>query len=367
MELDIFPLHLVTLFLIILFSIKLLSRKSFRGAETKYFWLTDITCFLLVLEDVLETMTAQDPALLFWRTLLSVLGYTLRSVAALSLLLVVLPKKRRSILLWIPVLITFLVSCTAFFTDIAFYFNEEYAFRRGPLGYVAFIVPILYLVLTLWFTFRHFSERKGVERLIPPVCAVFCLVAAAAGTLYGGIRLNEAIMISSVFFYMFLYSHDIRRDQLTGLLNRQSFYDDCVLYGKDIGAVASLDMNDLKVLNDTRGHQAGDRALQKIGESMLTQMDRRTAAYRVGGDEFLILFFHNDAAEIARSLQQILETAKQNGCSLSAGYAICSEHKDLEETIRESDRRMYEDKAEHHRRNGSDRQQRYPTVPESET
>lgn len=364
MEPDIFPRHLVTLFLILLFSIKLLSRKTFRGTETGYFWLTDITCFLLVLQDVLETMCAEDPALKFWRILLSVLGYTLRSIAALSLLLVVVPKKRRSLLLWVPVLITFLVCSTAFFTDIAFSFNEEYAFRRGPLGYVVFVVPFLYLLLILWFSFRHFSERKGVDRLIPPLCAVFCLAAATAGALYGGIRLNEAIMIDSIFFYMFLHSHDIRRDQLTGLLNRQSFYDDCLAYGKDIGAVASLDMNDLKTLNDTLGHPAGDRALKRIGESILAQMDRSTAGYRVGGDEFMILFFHNAVAEIPRFLEQLLESAEKAGCGLAVGYAVCSEHGSLEETIRESDRRMYEDKAAYYRKNGSDRQWKYRSVPE---
>lgn len=73
----------------------------------------------------------------------------------------------------------------------------------------------------------------------------------------GGDHLTEAIMISIVFFYIILYSHDNRLDPLTGLLNRQAFYDDCKLSGKSVRAVASLDMNGLKELNDTQGHKAG--------------------------------------------------------------------------------------------------------------
>ena len=85
--------HLVTLFLILLFSMKLGVQKSAQDAELKFFWLTVFSCLLLVVEDALETMSQTDPSLRFWRTLLSVLGYTFRSSAALGLLLVVIPGK----------------------------------------------------------------------------------------------------------------------------------------------------------------------------------------------------------------------------------------------------------------------------------
>ena len=57
--------HLVTLFLILLFSIKLWSRKSFRGMETKYFWVPVLSCLVLVIEDTLELFTAQDRSMRF--------------------------------------------------------------------------------------------------------------------------------------------------------------------------------------------------------------------------------------------------------------------------------------------------------------
>ena len=87
--------HLVVLFMILIFSILLRFRKSFRDMEAKYFWLTIISCLLLVVEDILETKTASDPALRFWRILLSVAGYTLRSTAILGLLLVVITRFER--------------------------------------------------------------------------------------------------------------------------------------------------------------------------------------------------------------------------------------------------------------------------------
>ena len=225
--LEIFLKNSVALFLILLFGIRLLDKKTFQNADTKYFWLTLVTSFLLVFQNALEEMAAQDRDLIFWRTLLSILGYTLRSMAALGLLLVIVPRKYRSYLWWIPCAITFLVNCTAFFSDVAFGFGEDYGFYRGPLGIVSFIVPLFYSLAILFISFRRRKEKGGLEKYIIPICILFCLAATVKGVLVGGNDLTVAILCSSIFFYIVLYSHDNRLDPLTGLLNRQAYYDDC--------------------------------------------------------------------------------------------------------------------------------------------
>ena len=101
-------------------------------------------------------------------------------------------------------------------------------------------------------------------------------------------------MISGIFLYMFLRFYDTDRDPLTGLRNRMSFYADCKRYGQLINAVASVDMNGLKELNDTKGHEAGDKALQAIADSLKDVAGRRIMVYRIGGDEFIILFIRQD-------------------------------------------------------------------------
>ena len=348
--------HLETLFLILLFSIVLYNQRSLsRRTEQRYFWLTVISVLLLVFQNELERFAAEDPSLRFWRILWSVAGYTFRSTAALGLLLVVANRERKKFILWIPCLITLLVSATAFFTDIAFGFDADYAFYRGPLGYVVFIVPILYMLLTLWIVFRQYTESKGLQKYIIPCCIIFCLAAAAADSLYGGDRVNDAIMISSILFYMVLHAHDNRQDPLTGLLNRKAFYDDCAKYDRSIKAAASLDMNGLKKMNDTLGHHAGDEALARIAGCMKPFTGRETLAYRIGGDEFAILFFHGKEEAVARVTEQMKEKVSEAGYSISAGYALWKENESLQDTVRESDRRMYADKADYYRLNGHDR------------
>ena len=347
--------HFTTLLLIVVYAIKLSDQKKAKDAELRYFWMTLICCLLLVLEDVCESLCAMNPALRLPRIVFSIIGYTLRPVAAIGLLLVVCPPERRNWKLWIPAIINLLVFLTAFFSPVAFSFDSEYAFVRGPLGYSVFVVALLYMVQILFATWRRFYDRKKSERYLLIICAASCIAASVIDALNGGSRLNEAIMISSVFFYIFLRSHDNRRDPLTGLENRFSFYGDMEDQQKAITAVASLDMNGLKHINDTRGHAEGDRVLTSIGRCLNRVNSRNTIVYRIGGDEFAMLFLHQGEADVAQAIRQVKEDVVRAGFSLSAGYAMRENGERVEDALIRSDRNMYSDKAEYYRQSGMER------------
>ena len=356
---ELFGRHFISLILIFLFSVWLGSQRSTRDKELSYFWLTVISCFLLVMEDWLESQASLDPSLRFWRTFLSVAGYVLRSTATVGLVLVVCEPGSRTRAIWIPWVINLLVSATAFFSDIAFGFDENYTFYRGPLGYVAFIVPLFYLILILWLTFRRYgadSRRKDWLLLIS--CAVFCLLSAVLDATRGGVRLHEAIMISLIFFYVFLRSYDVRRDSLTRLLNRQSFYEDCGALRKSIRASVSLDMNGLKTINDTQGHQAGDRALRTIGECLRDVTNQQVRAYRIGGDEFVLLIFREDEAADREMMEEIQRRVAKAGYSIACGYAMRQEGDDPDSLVRRSDMKMFEQKAQYYQEKKHDRRHR---------
>ena len=69
--------HFTTVLLVILCGIKLHSQKKARDVEMRYFWVTLLSCFLLAIQDAMETYAATDPDLRFWRVLFSVIGYIL--------------------------------------------------------------------------------------------------------------------------------------------------------------------------------------------------------------------------------------------------------------------------------------------------
>ena len=83
------------------------------------------------------------------------------------------------------------------------------------------------------------------------------------------------------------------KDALTGLLNRRGFEQGIARYftnGKlenDPIAVASIDMDGLKDINDNLGHAAGDEALKGIAHCLESVMNEGEIAARIGGDEFV--------------------------------------------------------------------------------
>ncbi|MBR2661868.1 MAG: GGDEF domain-containing protein [Clostridia bacterium] len=350
--------NFIPLFLIVGFSMKLWRQRGSADKSLRYHWMTVVSTFVLIIADSLEIWASMDPALRFWRILFSVTGYIMRPTAALSILLIVYPKLRRPFWLWIPNIVNALVYGTAFFSGIAFGFHEDsYSFFRGPLGYTVFAVSFLYIaaaVVLTWISFRDKDHAR--ERIILYISAAACVCAALIDMETEGAHLNAAILISSVFLYMFLRSIDMNRDPLTKLLNRISFYDDCGRLGASISAVASLDMNGLKYMNDSMGHEAGDEALKTIGMNLQEIRNNRILPYRIGGDEFAILFIRQDEEIVKNVLGDLKQRIQAKGYNLAVGYTMRGlSSASVQDLVRWADEKMYAEKAKFYSENKHDR------------
>lgn len=349
--------HFVTIFLIVCFSVYLWRKSRTGEKEYRIHWMTIVATIILIVADCFVVWAQGDPDRRLWRMIFTITGFAARPVAALSITLIVYPKNRKPRYLQIPFLLNLLVYCTAFFSPIAFSFDENYQMVRGPLGYTVYSVCFFYMVyavLTTWDRFKH--EDHGRERFILYICALGCIVAALIDGDSDGDHVNAAIMVSSIFLYMFLRFFDANRDPLTKLLNRMAFYEDCNRYSLTISAVASVDMNGLKKLNDSKGHEAGDEALKTIGTVLKEAAGRSILPYRIGGDEFTVLFFRQEETAVRDVLERIRTAITEAGYSVSAGYAMRKGRDDTAaDMLRRSDEKMYADKAEYYRHNMNDR------------
>jgi diguanylate cyclase (GGDEF)-like protein/PAS domain S-box-containing protein len=147
------------------------------------------------------------------------------------------------------------------------------------------------------------------------------------------------------------------RDDLTGLLNRRGFFEAAkaameVARERSLCAVMLfVDLNDLKKINDTEGHAAGDRALVAVANALRTVTGSRRLAGRVGGDEFCVLdtAAPTDVLLSATVLQAaIAEAAASAGLpelSASIGEVEATPDDDLAQMIARSDAAMYVRKA----------------------
>lgn len=87
----------------------------------------------------------------------------------------------------------------------------------------------------------------------------------------------------------------VRKDPLTGLGNRRYFDESISALTASPGeersmALLCLDLDDFKEINDTRGHATGDKVLQHVAESLRSHVRANDSIFRIGGDEFVILF-----------------------------------------------------------------------------
>ena len=144
-------------------------------------------------------------------------------------------------------------------------------------------------------------------------------------------------------------------DPLTGLPNRTLLRDRLVqlLHASRRGGtrvvVLFLDVDDLKVVNDTLGHAAGDDLLVAVGERLRGAVRPADTAARVAGDEFVIAAAVADASEAERLAERVLqsfhEPAELGGrpqqVGVSIGVALAEADDDVEDLLRAADEAMY--------------------------
>lgn len=111
-------------------------------------------------------------------------------------------------------------------------------------------------------------------------------------------------------------------DPVTGLGNRACYERQRDRWDRTGGAVAFLDMDDLKGLNDLYGHTAGDLALSLAGEILRERLPTASLAVRYGGDEFLVLTAGATAAEgLARHVEAELARRGRSTLPLAPGMS----------------------------------------------
>ncbi len=152
----------------------------------------------------------------------------------------------------------------------------------------------------------------------------------------------------------------MNKDPLTGCLNRAAFDRDSKRFIKDHknGCLVFLDLDYLKEINDSYGHENGDRYLVCFARNMRKALKMDGALYRYAGDEFLILSAQSKE-EIQARMQQVLEekpilfgiNGQKRHISFSYG-AVAFEEKygEIAELVKEADNRMYLCKGKNHQR-----------------
>lgn len=133
-------------------------------------------------------------------------------------------------------------------------------------------------------------------------------------------------------------------DYLTHIYNRNAFERDlagAVEGGR--GCYIIADLNDLKLVNDTVGHSAGDELLQCFARLLVDAAGDEGKVYRQGGDEFAVLY-SGDPARFVRKLEEQTRICNQTR-NIPVSYAIGYCELSVPDFVEVADKRMYRDKS----------------------
>ncbi|MEX2246875.1 MAG: diguanylate cyclase [Dehalococcoidia bacterium] len=155
-----------------------------------------------------------------------------------------------------------------------------------------------------------------------------------------------------------LYQEAATRDHLTGLRNHRAFHEEAeeliaaAESRSGTVAVAILDIDDFKLVNDLRGHASGDRLLEDLGRSLTEAIGDAGRLYRIGGDELAVIFIDttkaaaSDLMERARTTIRDMQFGPHPRQTISVGIAAYPDDgADKDHVLAVADSAMYEAKS----------------------
>ena len=156
-----------------------------------------------------------------------------------------------------------------------------------------------------------------------------------------------------------IITNNANRDFLTGLYNRryffknvQTYFDEAVQDNEDF-AIIMIDIDHFKNINDTYGHNTGDKAIVNFANILQSNTDHKDIVARFGGEEFCIILKNvtsKEALSISEKLREKIERSatisdKGQEVRYTASFGLVTHHEDtLVDTINQADSLLYEAK-----------------------
>ena len=275
---------LMVAFAILLKTTVFLEKKTIR----RMYWLIGMI-FLLSITVFLEFYYSDLNMYKELREVLMAIRYSATPIIISMVIYTLFTKSRWYI--FVPAILCAIINIISIFTGIVFSIGDDNTLQRGFLGYLPYIVVGLYSIFLVYILLKR--SNKQTTEIIPIIFLCFAFLSGLVLPFILEKKYSQIfcsiIVIALFVYYVFSILSLTKKDSLTGLFNRQAYYAATKENPKDITAFISIDMNGLKLINDTYGHTKGDEALVSISECFLKAAKAKQSIYRIGGDEFIII------------------------------------------------------------------------------
>ncbi|MBR3248358.1 MAG: GGDEF domain-containing protein [Clostridiales bacterium] len=298
---------------------------------------------------VAERWTQTFPSYSILRPLLTATLYSIYPAIIIVMMLIISTNmsRKRFVLILIPEMVCVPLFYTSQWTHIVFYYHLSNNYAGGLVPKLPYVLFIFYVIVFLVHNLIYLRFSSRIDRTIAFYISI-CPLAGAIGFMLLGIDKDYSTLFTSgmLLYFTYLYIHMAKKDPLTNLYNRQSYYQDIDMNSKYITGVVSIDMNDLKYLNDNFGHQAGDDALKTVAKIIRSNCGNNATVYRVGGDEFMIFYIRTSEIVICNDIKAMRDAMGKTEYVCAFGYEMTARAKSIQDAIRVSDQLMYDNKAE---------------------
>jgi diguanylate cyclase (GGDEF)-like protein len=274
---------------------------------------------------------------------------------------------RRAGNLWVPIALSMFVSAVADSTYL--YQTATDSYRSGTWLECLWPLAAILLALAAWIPSKRVPVRqmKSWQTMSVPALA---LLSALAVLVYGNLSSQLALpalalaaatvlavgvhLLLTLRENLALLAHSRRlslTDPLTGLGNRRLLMGDLRMacrtaHEEEPWELVLYDLDGFKLYNDTFGHPAGDTLLVRLSERLSSVVKPHGTAYRMGGDEFCVLFDHSRAPReedlVRLSVAALCEAGPDFSITASHGVvSIPGETSDPASIMQLADQRLY--------------------------
>lgn len=271
----------------------------------------------------------------------------------------------------------------AVFSGWTVYIDENNIYHHGDFFYIyaaVLVVIVFYVIYEFYLYGRNFTKKNKLS--LAMIALFVCLGLAVQEVIAPN---NRTVYLTLAYGSILLYIHYcefsqimndrcltrqktlLERDVLTGLYSHYAYNEALKLFRdqerlpEDL-VIFSVDVNGLKLVNDHKGHEAGDELIKGAAQCIADELSAYGKCYRTGGDEFVAILYmpYELILEVCKKLERRTALWSGNLCTnlyLAYGYAAAVEYPllTIEKVIHMADQGMYKMKAEYYLSEGNDR------------
>ena len=355
----------------------LISIRNFKVRKKESIYFLIFTGILLILSVVVVMeQYASVTGNIYLATIFTSIGYAARPVLILIFILLANMNEKRSI--WHYRVFIGLLCINALVYVIPWFFNVPWmstavfhyelvdgkaVFQYGGfLNYTSHAIALFFLVVLIYFSIASFQGKHRRDGIVLILCGLIILATVITEMVTKRTDLLNIISgICIMIDYIFIISINASRDPLTHLYDRRTYYEDLTKYQNLINGIIHLDMNELKYYNDNYGHEAGDEALVSLANIFTSSIvSKNMCAYRLSGDEFLILMFQGKKEqldEVVNNIKEQLSTSKYSA-AMGSYFIEKGDNTTFDKAMKKAEMLMYKDKNDYYIKSGHDRRGR---------